>query len=103
MVTWRIEVPLMPVFFSRRGSQNRTFQNLTGSVVVVFFLVFALIFAGRAVAYADDATPAAIAVPDSTGGATPDSSASAAPDSAAPPTLIPDTTWESANQVLELP
>ncbi|MDO8431431.1 MAG: hypothetical protein Q7S58_03380 [Candidatus Binatus sp.] len=77
----------MPVSYSRRGSQNRTFLNLTGSVAVVSVVVFALMFAGGGVSYADD----------------PDSGISAAPDSDAPPTLIPDTTWESANQVLELP
>jgi hypothetical protein len=45
-----------------------------------------MFFGARGTTYADDGD-----------------SVSVEPDSSAPPTLIPDTTWESANQVLELP
>ncbi len=83
----------MPVFFSRRGSQDRTFLKLAGSVVFAWLVVVALMFAGRA--SADDFDPVV--------GAPPDPAASAEPEPAPPPTLIPDTTWESANQVLEIP
>jgi hypothetical protein len=77
----------MPVFFSRRGSRKRTFLSLAGSVVFATVFAAALMSLGAGgISYADDGD-----------------SASVEPDSGTPLTLIPDTTWESANQVLELP
>jgi len=83
----------MHVFVSRRSGQKHTYGYLTGSLIAFSMLVLALIFLGATRdSFADDDGDAVAIAPD----------LSSAP-SVTPDSISPDSNWEEANQVLEIP